>query len=582
MATTRALRVVGVDRAALEGGEGAFDEARLVERVRVDVALHVVLVAHGQACVDDGRRGAPVLVDLESRTAGLDLVLQARQARVVALAREGKVERYAVGGDHHAAQLVLARRARRGARAGGRTRAAADERRDSRGERLLVQVRTDVVHVRIDRSRRHNVLFARNHLGARADHEVRVDTIHDGWIARLADAHDVAGADANVRLDDPPPVDDQRVDHHHIQHRRIAPARRLAHAVADHLAAAELELVAVDRVVLLHLEPQRAVGQPHAVAHRGAIQRRVRLARQFVRRRRRHAAEVRHGLIGEASGLDALGQRRFGIGRGEEFVERAGGEVVAAGEDLGAADLDEGDALGVARFEADGCARCDVETLAQRQQTRERHGGIHLEERIVRSDLDGPVARVGDLDHHPLALGAELDRSSISLRDEGTREHVCGIGRYDGSRCRCRWRRRRLKYARIRSGKEARVERGMNVARLGADGIVHGDQEGSVEEGAFHHDLVQKLGDAGKHVAATKEGLAVLHEFGHRVFAVADALVEHGGDEGGGLGLVEPHAAGEAFLRQGARMVEQELIAFARQQMHRAVACFLVLVGRAG
>src|SRR6185436_7479455 len=59
-----ALGVEGVDGAALEGGDGVLHEARLVERVGVDHDLHVVVVAHGEGAVDDGGRGAPVLVQL--------------------------------------------------------------------------------------------------------------------------------------------------------------------------------------------------------------------------------------------------------------------------------------------------------------------------------------------------------------------------------------------------------------------------------------------------------------------------------------------------------------------------------------
>ena len=44
----------------------------------------------------------------------------------------------------------------------------------------------------------------------------------------------------------------------------------LAHAVADHLAAAELHLLAVDGEVLLDLDDQIGVGEPHAVAGRRA------------------------------------------------------------------------------------------------------------------------------------------------------------------------------------------------------------------------------------------------------------------------------------------------------------------------
>ena len=49
-----------------------------------------------------------------------------------------------------------------------------------------------------------------------------------------------------------------------------AHALALAHAVADHLAAAELHFLAVDGEVLLDLDQQLGVGQAHAVAGGGA------------------------------------------------------------------------------------------------------------------------------------------------------------------------------------------------------------------------------------------------------------------------------------------------------------------------
>ena len=52
------------------------EEAGLVERVGVDGDLDVVLVGHRQAGVDDGGRGAPVLVELQAAGAGLDLVAE--------------------------------------------------------------------------------------------------------------------------------------------------------------------------------------------------------------------------------------------------------------------------------------------------------------------------------------------------------------------------------------------------------------------------------------------------------------------------------------------------------------------------
>src|SRR5690606_21316327 len=75
--------------------------------------------------------------------------------------------------------------------------------------------------------------------------------------------------DADVGLDDAPVVEDQRVRDHDVDgFRRRALA--LAHAVAYDLAAAELDLVAVDRRITLDLDDERRVAQADAVARRRA------------------------------------------------------------------------------------------------------------------------------------------------------------------------------------------------------------------------------------------------------------------------------------------------------------------------
>jgi hypothetical protein len=74
VAAARALRVIGVDCAALERRQRILDEARLVERIGVDRDLHVVLLGDRQAAVDRRRRRAPVLVELQPQASGLDLL----------------------------------------------------------------------------------------------------------------------------------------------------------------------------------------------------------------------------------------------------------------------------------------------------------------------------------------------------------------------------------------------------------------------------------------------------------------------------------------------------------------------------
>src|SRR4030095_15775705 len=107
--------------------------------------------------------------------------------------------------------------------------------------------------------------LAGDDLGAGADHDVHA-RLHVG-VAGLAKLRDPAVLDREVALDDPPPVDDQCVGDHRIRDVLRQPLA-LAHAVANHLAAAEFHLFAVDREIALHLDHEIGVGEPDTVADR--------------------------------------------------------------------------------------------------------------------------------------------------------------------------------------------------------------------------------------------------------------------------------------------------------------------------
>ena len=92
VAAAGAFGVVGMDGAAGDGLNRLLDEAGLVQRVGVDEALHVVLVADAEARVDGGGGGAPVFVQLQADGAGDALFLEAAFAAVVALAGDAEVE----------------------------------------------------------------------------------------------------------------------------------------------------------------------------------------------------------------------------------------------------------------------------------------------------------------------------------------------------------------------------------------------------------------------------------------------------------------------------------------------------------
>ncbi len=95
--------------------------------------------------------------------------------------------------------------------------------------------------------------FAGNGLGARTDDDIHARL--DVGVAGLADAGDAAVLDADVGLDDAPVIDDQRIGDHGIDRALGLGSLRLAHAVADHLAAAEFHFLAIKRMVVLDLDP---------------------------------------------------------------------------------------------------------------------------------------------------------------------------------------------------------------------------------------------------------------------------------------------------------------------------------------
>ena len=123
------------------------------------------------------------------------------------------------------------------------------------------------MNMRIEAAGGEDFSFARDHLGAGADDDgdVRLDV----GIAGLADRGDAAVLQADVGLDDAPVIDDQRVGDDGIDRAFLVGDLRLPHAVADHLAAAELHLLAVGREILFDLDDQIRVGEPDAVTGGG-------------------------------------------------------------------------------------------------------------------------------------------------------------------------------------------------------------------------------------------------------------------------------------------------------------------------
>ena len=267
VAAAGAFGMEGVDGAALEGLDGVLDEAGFVERVGVDHHLDVVVVRDREAAVDRRRRRAPVLVQLQRAGAGLDHFLQRRRARGVALAGEAEVHRKPVCRLDHSSEMERPRRAGRGEGAVRRSGAAAEHRGDAGHQRFFDLLRADEVDVGIEAAGGEDLALAGDHFGAGADHDG--DTGLDVGIAGLADRGDAVALDADIGFDDAPMIENQGVGDDGVDRALLVGYLRLAHAVANDLAAAELHLLAVDGEVFLDLDDEVGIGEPHAVAGGG-------------------------------------------------------------------------------------------------------------------------------------------------------------------------------------------------------------------------------------------------------------------------------------------------------------------------
>ena len=89
--TTSAFGVKGVDGATLEGSNGVFHKARLIECVRVDGHLGVGEFCNTQAVVDGCWRRAPIFMKFESYGASIDLLMQGIWKRCIAFAKKAQI-----------------------------------------------------------------------------------------------------------------------------------------------------------------------------------------------------------------------------------------------------------------------------------------------------------------------------------------------------------------------------------------------------------------------------------------------------------------------------------------------------------
>src|SRR5580704_2934218 len=267
----------GVNVAAFERGNRVLDKTRLVERVGVDRNSNVQLLGDAEAGVDCRRGRSPILVKFQSAGAGLDHLDQRARVRSIAFAEEAEIYRQPFRCLQYPAQMPWAGRAGRRRGAGSGAGAAPEHCRHAAVERLLDQLRADEVDVRVDAPGGDDAALAGDRFGPRPDHDI--DAGLDIRVAGFADAADAAVADADIGFDDAPIVEDHGIGDDGVDGAVGTGRLALPHAVADDLAAAEFDLLAIDRAVALDLDEEFGIGQAQPIAGRWPEHRGIGLAR---------------------------------------------------------------------------------------------------------------------------------------------------------------------------------------------------------------------------------------------------------------------------------------------------------------
>lgn len=166
-------------------------------------------------------------------------------------------------------------------------------------------------------------------------------------------------------------------------------------------------------------------------------------------------------LVRKVELLDPIGNGSVPL----PLVHNTGAQRMSTRDPLVSANLDKLHSLALARLETHSCPRGNVEMFSIRELAVKEQRGIHLEEVVVRSDLDRAVAQVLDLNVVALAVGVKADL--LLATHEGAGQIVLVDLRTD-------W-----ELVVVGNGHEASVERELQIHAVRAHGVVDSDEEGS-------------------------------------------------------------------------------------------------------
>src|SRR5262245_50976288 len=100
------------------------------------------------------------------------------------------------------------------------------------------------------------------------------------------------------------------------------------------------------------------------------------------------------------------------------------------------------------------------------------------------------------------------------------------------------------------------------------NGVVNGDELGSVGEGGFDVDLLDHVGDAVQELIASQDLPALRHELGNRL-SISRPLENDVGDQGDRLRVVQFEASSEPPPSDDCGDRDHELVSFTWREVHR-------------
>jgi len=264
-----------MDDPVFESVDRVLDESGFIERVGMDSDLDVHFVGHGEASVDGTGGCSPIFVEFQAHRTSGDLFAEGLGIGGVPFSHEAEIHGIFLCGFEHTADVPGTGGASGSVGAGCGTGASACHGCDTAGKGFVDLLGADEVDVGVESAGGDDVTFAGNHFGGGSDDHVGVDAILNAGVPAVADADNVAVFYADIRFDYALfGVEDSGVGDYEVERVVVGGEGRLAHAVADDLAAAEFDFVAVAAVfgneVTLHFYKNISVAQANLVTDCGA------------------------------------------------------------------------------------------------------------------------------------------------------------------------------------------------------------------------------------------------------------------------------------------------------------------------